>query len=719
MWILDVAAEHSFVRKIALLLSSFAVVCSLAAQRNLTLYQLNAVPQSAWLNPGRMLLSNVYVGLPIIGSLNANYSNSSFTFGDLGLTGDSESDFFDNDFSDFLDLLDKDNRLLTDVNIGWIDFGFRVKKNFFSFQVTENLEFQADYPKALFELFNDIQNNIEVGAENSRTYVLDQLGFSGTHFRAYSLGYTRIITPQLSAGARLKYLSGLANVSTQNAGLRFVNDFDSEYFNIQGRMDVFSSGLKTLSDDSGAYFSSNGNHGFAFDLGADYQVNDQIEVFASLINVGSIHWKNDLTHNSFIANNVQLSTDSLDQFDEEISNFLDSLQMPSSFPLGVYKTKLPAMAYFGGNYFFRPNTSVGFIVNPRFYNHTSDWAFSLALQHRLNRWLQAVINYSNYNKTGSNIGAGLALNGGPLQLYIATDNVLPIFNISNARNAQFNAGINLTFGRTTRALQHDFVGGEMDDLVFVDSITNAEIEAEKPTAPTESLTTPAEKPAKSKKTKEIKEESTPPVTPAVAEALKPYLTLSGSAKVANSEASLEGIAVDVYRELPDGKEETVLFKSFLNGQISLSLQRTQTYKVIVKKPGYTPQEIRITPAEMQDKNELNKQFTLSIAPPPAPTEKTTPANVNAPTTAATKPAEEKVIEKPIATTTPSTRTTDTYIVTEATSLREGASHETRVLLRFPVGAKVQVVDKTAALWWRVRYLGRVGYVKAALLKPVE
>jgi len=401
----------------------------------------------------------------------------------------------------------------------------------------------------------------------------------------------------------------------------------------------------------------------------------------------------------------------------ELGDFVDDLQDSNRSISGSYKTGLPALAYLGGNYYFRPSTCASFIVNPRFYNGNTDMAFSLGLQHRVNRWLQAVVNYSTYNKTGGNLGAGLSLNLGGFQIYAASDNILPIFNLSNARNAQVNAGINLTFGRKTRAQQLAEWKGEDADSLNVEAIAEAEIEETEPVA--ELPKVKKEKPQRTPKQKPVKEKpvATEPAPAPIAEEIKPYVTILGSVKNSSTDAPLEGIAVDVYHVLPGGTEQTSLLKSFLNGQINISLEREKTYRIVVRKLGYLDQEIQITPAEMEGVNTLEKQFALALAPPPAPIEKpaaTTPKPQ--PATDAPATTGKPVQTKPAPTAAPA-KTGDRYIVTEATSFREGASHETKAILRFPAGAKVIVVDRSNELWWRVRYLGRVGYVKAALLEP--
>jgi len=658
------------------------------AQRNLTLYNLNAVPQSMSLNPGRLPLSNVYVGIPAVGNIYGSYSNSSFTFGDL-MGGDDG--FFDNNFEDFLGILDNENRLITDINNSWVDFGFRVKENFFSFSVGEHVTFQADYPRSVFELFNDISNeNISIG--ETQTYALGALGFNGSHYRSYSFGYARAITPKLSGGIKLKFLSGLGNVSSFNYNLTFVNDFDNEFLGINGRMDIFSSGLQMLADDPGGYITGNGNNGFAVDFGGVYNLSDQVELYFSALNIGRIHWKNDLTQNSFIANNVNLSADNIDDFEEEVSEFIDELQMPAATPMGSYKTGLPALVYLGGNYYFQPNTSVGAMLNPRFFEGNIDLAFMLSLQHRFGKWFQLLVNYSAYNKNAFNLGVGGALNLGPLQFYLASDNITPIFNLDNARNVQFNAGVNLSFGRKTRAEQLAELRGENVDSLAVprEDIAVNEQPQEQSTQQEEPVRQAAA--------------PTPPPEPASTE-MKPYVTLAGTARHVNSGDKLAGVMVDVYRVKPDGSEEIAMFKSFLNGDIRVPLKRGETYRVVVKKGGFAERSELIMPADMEGKNQLEIDFVLQAGTTELATSEQQQETISEPQVARDQqPANFKP--------------GNFRVLAEATLQREPAAGS-KVLIRFSPGEQLRVLERVNDSWFKAKYLGVEGFVRAAVVERVN
>ena len=88
----------------------------------------------------------------------------------------------------------------------------------------------------------------------------------------------------------------------------------------------------------------------------------------------------------------------------------------------------------------------------------------VAYNYHLGHFLSATASYSIYNRSYSNVGLGVSLNLGPVELYCLTDNVLawgtlnPSQNLSadgqsisvdtrRVKNGQIHFGMNLTFGR--------------------------------------------------------------------------------------------------------------------------------------------------------------------------------------------------------------------------------------------------------------------------------
>lgn len=624
------------VKQVMVMLLLAGLSLPLAAQRNLALYNLQGVPQSYQLNPGRMPLSNGFLALPAVGNINLNYSNNGFDFASLKPLFEEETmEGEENgpDFEDFLSALSADNRMVVDVQAHWFDFGLRVKQNFFGISVSEQAFAQVDFPKTLFDLFNDIDLESPV----SQSYDLSGLHMNASHYRTYAFSFTRQINPRLSAGVRFKLLTGFLNAATENTGLAFINNTQNAYLGIQNSFSFLSSGYSTLENSSSDYLKGRGNGGFAFDAGVQYQLLDNLDVFASVVNVGSINWKNDLTFESIVGSNYMFPTDDFDAFQAEVEDLLDSLTTPEVIGLAAYRTKLPTNGYLGANYYFTPQTSVGVLFNPRIYNGAMDLAFSLGVQTRVKRLLQLGVNYSIYNRNAFNLGAGLGLNLGPLQIFLASDNILSAVSFQNAKNAHANLGLSLAFGRRTREEQLALWNGEDsgeetdegdDELasLWKNLEENAETgpaaspqekETERPPKATKQ---PKEKTAPSVKTvpqEEAVEPAAAPSQPTLrpsaavpATGLKRYFTLMGTAQSAGSGAQITSIQVDAFVQMPGGTEQLASTNSFFNGSIQVLLEREKTYRIVVRKPQYTSQELTITPSDMEGKNSMERVFVL-------------------------------------------------------------------------------------------------------------
>jgi len=89
----------------------------------------------------------------------------------------------------------------------------------------------------------------------------------------------------------------------------------------------------------------------------------------------------------------------------------------------------------------------------------------VAYNYHLGNFLSATASYSIYNRSYSNVGFGLSVNLGPVEIYCLTDNVLAFGTLNprdnflsdaassinidtkKVRNGQIHFGLNLTFGR--------------------------------------------------------------------------------------------------------------------------------------------------------------------------------------------------------------------------------------------------------------------------------
>ncbi len=693
-----------FFLPIFFLLTSF----SSFAQRNLSIYNLTATPQSYLLNPGRMPLSNMYVSLPIIGGINASYGNSGFTLANLNLINNNngneqgDNNFFKNNFKDFIGVLQPQNHLYTDASINLLGFGMKLgARNYVSFQATENINIQADYPRSLFELFNDVSQNQVV---SNQTYSLSNLNFNAVQYRSLALGFTRQITSKFSAGGRVKYLMGIANITTLNKGFQMTSDAQNQTFKQEGALGLFSSGIQTLSYDPAAYWLGSGNFGVAFDLGLHYNVSPKLEVSASVINIGSIKWKNDLSFTSLSNSKVTFSSTDINAFSDGVASVIDSVTNgPVSLP-NPYSLRLPATAYLSGNYYFTPSTSAGILISPRFYNGYVDWAFAGNVQTRIHKILQAGLTFSSYNRSNTNVGTALAVDLGPVQLYVASDNILSALKPQQSKNVHGNVGINLNFGRKTRA---DRLAEFQPKLTAEDSLKMAMKEQEKlkkaedkkpGTSSSTSATASTPKPNANARNTDL-----PPAGPSV--------TFKGVVMNEESKEILLSTLLEVYRQKNDGGQELVLSRNFYNGNLGALLQKDQTYKLVVKKNGFLDQELTVTPSDMGSGPLIEKDIFLTPGKKPVTTPEVTPPAK--PTTPTTNPATNPV--PPNTAAHGPVHAIGIYTIKEYTFIKEAANTDSNNLLRMVPGYRVLVLEKTSADWWKISFRDYTGYVLAKLL----
>lgn len=721
------------------------------AQRNLTLSQLTFAPQSYLVNPGRIPLSKYNIGLPLMSGANGAVSSSGFQLGDFRAEDNPEGGPA-NPYKKFLDNLDQQNTAQMDVSVNLLDLGFRIgSRNYINVFANENMNAFMNYPRPLAEmLFNVGNSKIE-----DRVYDIQSFKYNVLQYRAIGIGYTRQINRKLSAGFRVKSLMGISQIQTYNDSMRFVSDADDRFFGVFGNLSFMSSGAQNLKPyynmlgklnfgnlatqalqrNPSNYLQNTGNNGFAFDLGLQYNVTKELDLYASLLNVGSITWKNDVTINPLADDNIEFPTQDLDYFNSEVLEFVDSLGRKATFDT-TYSTRLPALLYVGGSYFVTPTTSIDVVLNPRFYLGEVDFGFGVGVTTRVNKILQVGGNISSFNKSTINFGMGAALNLGPAQLYLASDNIIPIFAYNSSKTAHFNLGLTFNFGRQTR------------DERYAELNPKKKSDPKKKEESKEVLANNNPKPVKEN---DKKSNVTPPSIAARGD-LPPTVSLVGTVFNGVSKEQLTGVALEVYSKNADGTETLLSKRTFGNGIILLSLKRENSHRLVLRKAGYTPNETIISTDEMGGQVQIKKEFELNAgvqeAAPPIVVPTTEEEEVRVPEQVIiperkveTKPVEEKptatiepspieekpapVVEKP---STPgpkpvmvSTRPgrVIVYRVLENSTIRQNADERSLELLPVVIGHRLELLEKSSDEWWKVRFRDFVGYLPARILELEE
>ena len=442
------------------------------AQQDFTLYHMRFIPQFSYTNPASMPKSKFHIGLPAISSIYLSAGNSGFKYNDVIQKRADDSLVINMD--NLISKLKQKNYFTTSAHIDLLSFGFKVNKNYFSFNVTEKINSRFIYPKALIQLVWEGNGRNLLGERAN----MDGLGYDFMHYREYGLGYAREINEKLTVGIKAKYLYGMENIWTKKSVLGLTTDSVTFELTADGSMEINTSGVNQLTDpdysfEPTSYAFKLKNHGAGIDLGAKYKINEKFGVSASIIDLGFIEWKDDVKNFKqeefeFTFRGVNLN-ELIAQGDTTGENTMTALtdSLKKVFVLqesyNRYTTSLTSRAYLGGTYAINKQNFAGILVHGEIVKKQIRPSLSLSYNTQIKDWLSASVSYSIYNRSYNNLGAGLSVNIWPLQIYVVSDNILAPMLPHTAKNAHIHFGINLTFGRKIKDKDGDKIVDKKDD----------------------------------------------------------------------------------------------------------------------------------------------------------------------------------------------------------------------------------------------------------------
>jgi len=438
--------------KFIILLLLLVAVAPLHAQQDLGIHFMDGVWQSNLTNPALLPDRTITISLP--GFYNSLYS-SGFTYNELVRTNEEGNPFLDVD--NVIAQLDENDNIIRDqLDIPTIHLGIRIGDQFFM-SAGHNFRVNAffNYPKSLPSLVWDgnaqfIGETVEIGPD-----------FLAQAYNEFYLGGAYAVNELLTVGARFKILSGTGDISVSNRELSLFTSEDiyqasliADYvINSTGifNYDGFDNSAFEFDDivDLGTLFTE--NTGVAFDLGATIQVDD-LTLTASILDIGQITWKS-------TTNNARLQGDfeyeGLDALRDALVDSLDIGSIADTLENvyevretnDTYSTALPLRFYLSGRYQLNDMFTVGGLLYAEQFREQFSPAFAINGQARFTNFLQAGLVYAIRNGQFDNIGINAALRAGPIQLVLATDNLLTVFRVADSKSANFRLGLNLSFGK--------------------------------------------------------------------------------------------------------------------------------------------------------------------------------------------------------------------------------------------------------------------------------
>jgi outer membrane protein OmpA-like peptidoglycan-associated protein len=417
------------------------------AQRDLTIYNLQSIPQTNYANPALIPDCKGYVGLGV-SSIYLGLSNSGFTYKDLIKKGIDDSLYLDVD--NMVKKLKNINYLNVQANYEILSFGFKVRKNYFNLSTNVKSSVYFGYPK---DFFNFI-------AYGNTPYInkgeQDVGGFkiNSNVYAEIALGISRQINDKLSVGIRPKFLVGIANINTKktNVTMLSTDSTNNNFYDITLKSDLLINANVPEND----YKFNFDNKGFAMDFGASYKLNKHFAFSASVVDLGSIRWKsnpknysssgsNQYTFKGIDINNFFNKNDKGDKFEKLLDSIRTTFNIDSTRK--SYTAPLVTKIYLSGTYFLSPKDRVGLLFRSDYFDKKLHPSYSLLYNRQFGKMLNMAASYSIINGSQMNIGLGGSLNLGAIQFYATTDNLYGVFAYKQAKNFNIHIGCNLTFGR--------------------------------------------------------------------------------------------------------------------------------------------------------------------------------------------------------------------------------------------------------------------------------
>jgi len=432
-------------KKLFLTTSLLLVLLNAFAQQELTIYNMDAIGQSTQYNPSLMPLNRMYIGIPALSSTSLLFSNSGFTWRDIHKRRSDDSITLD--IENAISKLAAKNFINLSVRVNLLEAGVKVKKNYFTLNVSEKANLNFTFPKEFFELAME-GNGAFIGKEVN----LKRLSFDATHYREYAIGWARELNSKVTTGVRVKYLYGMENVSSGKSELSFYTAPDDYTLVLKSDYVINTSMASNSDDGSSNYMFGFKNTGWAGDFSITYNYTDRLKLNASILDIGYINWTSNTKNYTALNGGYTFNGINLNEFINDSSSFdhvADSLEdaFKPQENNDSYKTTLPAHIYLNASYQLGQRMTATGLIHAQTYSGTVQPSFTLGLNRRVTNHLSASLNYSMINHHLNNVGVGLAANAGAFQFYMLTDNIIGTIDPLGNHTTHIHFGFNLIFGR--------------------------------------------------------------------------------------------------------------------------------------------------------------------------------------------------------------------------------------------------------------------------------
>lgn len=457
-----------------------------SAQNKNLLFGFKEIPQSLMVNPGEEVNYKWYTGIPLISGLSV----------DAGISGGvSVFDVFAVDGVDInvkirnaIARLDRNDFTSINQQLEIFNVGFKVGGQYrddirYSFGMYQEFDFFGYFPNDYAKLaFEGNESNI------NEAFSLGDLNIKADLLTVFHVGVNKKVNDKLTVGGRAKIYSSIVSASsTNNAGTFVTRESDTNFFEhrIDADLLIQTSGIASLRSDSDANppvegadivptFRKRallgGNLGLGFDAGFTYRFDEQLSFAASVQDIGFIRHSKDVesyqlkgnfTYDGFelLFPGAPTTNDQSTDYYREVADALKEALPFDTITKAYTRWRAPkfnaalryewGVARTGDNCDCRQTSKKNYLnqIGAQTYmigrSRSPKVAASLFYYRRLFNGLRVKVAYTADSFSLTNLGAGMSMHLGPVNLYLMADNLLGYANLADAQKVSVQFGLNI------------------------------------------------------------------------------------------------------------------------------------------------------------------------------------------------------------------------------------------------------------------------------------
>lgn len=456
------------IKHVASIALALTLSAGVSAQTTLnSSYFMEKMTKRNQLNPA-LKTENNYVSIPSIGNLYLGI-NSNLGLGTFLYPRDNKLVTFLHESvpaDEFLNKLTPNNTIELDLGIDLISFGFWAWGGQNTFNLALKSNTGAYLPREIFEFLKTGQE-----ATGVTRYDMSNITATTSNYLELALGHARDITDKLSAGAKIKVLIGAAHAEARIDRMDITMSQDEWMIKQAGHLQATSLLELTTDPETGEVtdYKVGNNFGLAgfglgFDLGATYEIIDNLTLSAALTDIGFMRWNNltraetdpnkEFIYTGFDNIGAEDDENGDNPFDQKADQLGDDLKALTKFYQSDTRSvanSLRTTLRVGAEYAVLDNAiSFGLLSTTRFVGYRTYAEGMAAINFRPLSALHLTVNGSVSNM-GSSVGAILNICAPGFNFFVGTDYFATKYSkqfipINHAR-ANLSFGFNITFGK--------------------------------------------------------------------------------------------------------------------------------------------------------------------------------------------------------------------------------------------------------------------------------